>query len=1551
MRFIITLLVFIITAVSAHAQVVPDGTMGPPRPLNGPDFDIRAEYGHQAGANLFHSFSQFNINTDESATFSGPASVKNIISRVTGGNSSWIDGTLRSAIDGADMYLLNPAGVMFGPNASLDLSGSFHASTADYLRMGENERFYTEPLEGNVLSASAPAAFGFLAPSDEKGVAPISLDETEFSVNDGKTISLIGGDITIKNGDIAAPGGRINLASVASAGEAIPIESDLDISSFEKLGDVTLSDESNIDLSLTGIPNGDIFIRGGQFAADESVIRTRNWGDEKGGVIDIRANDLSFTNTTLDSSCFSYEETGRGGDIVLKASDSIRFTNAIIRADAHETGDGSDVFIKAHDISLTDSKIYVETYEDGNSGTLTIEGGYVSLEDSSLISCYALEKDQGNNGDVYISASESFSISSGSMINNAVAGPPGDKSDAGDIDIKSKNISLTDGGVIASTTYGDGIGGDITLEASEKIRLEGRDDRGESSRIVSSTYSEYESAGNAGSIDIKAGTLSLGDGGSINASTDGQGNAYSSDKPYGIRLDVGKLEIDGESFISSATNFTGDGGDAGPIEIAADESVNLRNNSSVTTSSEGGGNAAPIMLETPRLYLETDSLISSASNSQGMGGHAGTVEMNVSTLELATGASVSSESRSESGGGNAGKIIVSADDSVRLSGSSSLTTNAGDTGGGQISVNAENSIILADSAVTSSVGQGQGQGGDITADAETVVMNSAAIAANADQGDGGAVFIRTENFIKSSGSSVTASSNRGNEGIVKIEAPDLDISSSLTILPGNLPDAAHWMKIPCAARTGEDVSRFVIKERDGIPTGFDDWQASPPTVPEEPGFYPKGNFAGTVRSLENKKTNIPDALILSHAYSALGHYRKALAGLYKVLPLAEETNDPAESAMLFSTLGDLHLVLGDMKEAIEYVKKGLTRARESENLLVIASVLNNLGNLRAARKSYTRAMEAYQESLGLIGQENPFPLKSKVMINIAHAEFERGKHQNAVTAAEHALEQIKSQSDTYHKAADLISLSLIARKIRNGLKTSEVFKTSEVWLEQAAAIGEKIQNNRIVSYAYGCLAEYYEDNGQYPDAVKLTRKAIFYAQQGYFPEILYRWQWQMGRLLRQEDDMRRAAEYYRNAIATLNPIRTEFFNGFRSREKTFEEKVKPVYLELAELLLEQAETPEPGDSDLAVANLHLKKARDTMELLKKAELQDFFRDECLTAWGQEPGAAEHIPSQTAVIYPIPLPDHLALLLILPDGMKHIRVPVNSEHLSSTAKEFRELLEETEDFSNDAMQLYDWLIRPAENELVSRDIDTLIIVPDGALRLIPFSALHDGEHFLVEKYAMGTVPAISLTDAGQIAKKEKQILLSGLSEAKEGFAPLKGVKKELQAIKTVMGGKILLDQEFTTENLKTEVRDQDYDIVHLSTHAVFGGSPEETFLLTYGDKLSMNGLEKIVGLKRFRENQLELLTLSACETALGDERAAFGLAGVAVKAGARSAVATLWSVDDKAAFLTVNEFYRQLMASGISKAKALQNAQKKLILQEEYEHPAFWAPFLLIGNWL
>jgi CHAT domain-containing protein len=232
-----------------------------------------------------------------------------------------------------------------------------------------------------------------------------------------------------------------------------------------------------------------------------------------------------------------------------------------------------------------------------------------------------------------------------------------------------------------------------------------------------------------------------------------------------------------------------------------------------------------------------------------------------------------------------------------------------------------------------------------------------------------------------------------------------------------------------------------------------------------------------------------------------------------------------------------------------------------------------------------------------------------------------------------------------------------------------------------------------------------------------------------------------------------------------------------------------------------------------------------------------------------------------------------------------------------------------------------------------------------------AALHDGEVFLIEKYAIANTPSLNLTDPKPLSTKNVQVLATGLAKAVQGFPALPHVTSELSNIQKMFGGEILQDKDFLLSSVQRELKQTPYNIVHIASHGQFKSDPKESFVLSFDEKLNMNKLEQLIGLSRFRDKPIELLTLSACQTAAGDDRAALGLAGIAIKAGARSAVAYLCLINDKAASHLVSEFYRQLKDTKSSKAQALRNAQTHLINDTAYQHPYFWAPFLLIGNWL
>ncbi len=380
------------------------------------------------------------------------------------------------------------------------------------------------------------------------------------------------------------------------------------------------------------------------------------------------------------------------------------------------------------------------------------------------------------------------------------------------------------------------------------------------------------------------------------------------------------------------------------------------------------------------------------------------------------------------------------------------------------------------------------------------------------------------------------------------------------------------------------------------------------------------------------------------------------------------------------------------------------------------------------------------------------------------------------------------------------------------------------------------------------------------------------------------------------------------------------------------------YRQAADTLLQQASLPQ---------------AFEAVEMMKTAELQDYYQDADIKGVQEHKTKLKDIPQDTAVICTLIFPQRLDLVLVLKSGIKKFTVPIDSESLSQEINKFRAALQRRTswDYPAEAKRFYNLIMKPLELELSIHGINTLVFMPDGALRTVPFAALHDGREFLIERYAVVVTPSLALTDVRSIRRKEAKVLSAGLTESVQGFAPLSNVKGELDGIQSIYRSDRLENSTFVAGNVRDGLRDNPYSIVHIATHGNFAPKASDTFLLAWDGKIDMNQLDAIMKQPSVNGAPLELLSLSACETAAGDDKAALGLAGVAVKAGSRSAVATLWSVSDQAASELVLEFYKQLQNPSISKAEALQAAQLKLLDSPNYRHPYYWSPFLLIGNWL
>ena len=710
--------------------------------------------------------------------------------------------------------------------------------------------------------------------------------------------------------------------------------------------------------------------------------------------------------------------------------------------------------------------------------------------------------------------------------------------------------------------------------------------------------------------------------------------------------------------------------------------------------------------------------------------------------------------------------------------------------------------------------------------------------------------------------------------------------------------------------------------------------------------------AARLYEAEQKVSQQSSALIhLAQTYQALGQYRDAIQNLESALSLAEKSNDKTQVAIALASLGNVYIATGPSEMARKYLDEGLRLARELKNEDVSAIILNNLGNLLTQQKKYPDALAAYKESVSLAATRNNHLLVTTALINAANTSTNIKQHKEAKALLDKALDQMPALEPSHDKAAGLVNIGLGYFELRPNLPDAKdsVLVLAHKALSEAGTTAESIGDRRTSSYAWGHLGRLYEEEHRYQEALQLTRRATFAAQQVNAPESLYRWEWQTGRLLKKIGTVDDAIGSYRRAVRTLQSIRPELSVSYGAPQTSFRETMGPVYFELVDLLLQRGASLQERNQ----VGPYLIEARETIELFKAAELRDYFRDDCVDTALSKITTLDVVAQSAVVIYPILLADRTELLLSLPTGLKRVQVPVGAEALTEEVRQLRRKLEKrtTREYLPHAQKIYNWLIRPLEADLAASSIDTLVFVPDGALRTIPMSALHDGEQFLIAKYAVGITPSLNLSDPRPLKREDMKVLAVGVTEAVQGFPALPNVAAELQELQTLLGSQNLVNREFLAANLEKKLKEEQFSIVHVASHGEFGNDVENTFLLTFDDKLSLDRLNQMIGVFRFRDNPLELLTLSACDTAAGDDRAALGLAGIAIKAGARSALATLWNINDEVAVDLVLDFYRELKNPTISRAVALQRAQLKLIANPRYEHPGFWSAFLMINNWL
>ncbi|MEM1253458.1 MAG: CHAT domain-containing protein [Cyanobacteria bacterium P01_H01_bin.21] len=679
---------------------------------------------------------------------------------------------------------------------------------------------------------------------------------------------------------------------------------------------------------------------------------------------------------------------------------------------------------------------------------------------------------------------------------------------------------------------------------------------------------------------------------------------------------------------------------------------------------------------------------------------------------------------------------------------------------------------------------------------------------------------------------------------------------------------------------------------------------------------------------------------------SLGLYRQAHIRLEEINQQLQAQSDSPLKATALQSLGVTLQRVGEFSESLDVLEQSLAMTQRLG--ADTGAVLLALGHTRQGLSENSKALETY-------GQAAAKATSAIAKIEAHLSQLSLLIETDQIAVAQALLPDIRAQLPNLPASRSAIYARVNFAQSLLKLAPQDIspdYPEMGQILSTAIQQAQALNDVRGESYALGQLGQVYEQVGQLSDAQELTERALAMLQGLNASEIAYQWQWQLGRILcrgdiacAQAESREGAIAAYTEAINQLGLLRTDLVANSQM-QFSFRGQVEPVYRAFVTLLL----TPPSGQTEVSQDNLQ--QARDVIESLQLAQLDNYFQSACLDV---QPQQIDEIDPTAAVLYPIVLPDRLAVVLALKGQPLHYYETVLPKtEIEHSLTEMRQALSLA--FPNQlrlkiSQQLYDWLIEPAE-AYFTQDIQTLVFVPDGLLRSFPIAALHDGNQYLIEKYSVAINSGLQLLDAQSLDPEQFQLLLGGLTEARQGFSELSAAPLEIEQIAAQVPAQIFLNQDFTQRNLQTQLQQSDSSVVHLITHGQFSSNQDETFILAWDKKVKTTDLSKALQTRQLSvTNPIELLVLSACQTAAGDNRAGLGLAGLALRSGAYSTLASLWSVDDRSTANLMVKFYDALTQPGTTKAQALRQAQLAALEQGDYDHPFFWAAFVMVGNWL
>ena len=505
--------------------------------------------------------------------------------------------------------------------------------------------------------------------------------------------------------------------------------------------------------------------------------------------------------------------------------------------------------------------------------------------------------------------------------------------------------------------------------------------------------------------------------------------------------------------------------------------------------------------------------------------------------------------------------------------------------------------------------------------------------------------------------------------------------------------------------------------------------------------------------------------------------------------------------------------------------------------------------------------------------------------------------------------------------------------------------TQLAYIELASILAAP-SSERIEVLATGLLGRLYGLNNRFEEALALTGDAAIGSARLQDTEAELEFLIQLGAISEASGNNHDALDYYSQATRLVDLVRpTLVERRIEAGEPTLRDIMAPALLARVDLMLRL-----DGDNPAT-----LREVRETLELMKLLDLETLFAELCVRLGAGEIVALETLDHNVAVLYPVMLRDRTEIILATRAGIARHTSSISGTLIDEVAVDFRIALQNvgSDRHLEHGQTLYDALLAPVLDDLERANIETIVFAPDGNLRSAPLSAINNDGRYLVQDFEVATALGLSLVDPQAFKSDGVRAVIAGVSEARTGLAPLPAVVSEVESVATALpDSTVLLDADFTSDSLEVALAGGQVNLVHIATHAQFSPVAEESYLLAHDRRMGLREIEGLIDRAQGgRARPLDLLTLSACETAVGDDRAVLGLAGTAYLAGARSVVGSLWQIPDQSTSVLIESFYTSLIADGQSKAASLRAAQLASLADPMTAHPYHWSAFIVLGNWL